>query len=81
MKIREYLSVGTPTVCNDFGDLARFKDYTYSFKTEDKIAFSNMLKKAIYSNDGREKKGQEFVQKNMSWEKIGISISEAIKKC
>jgi len=81
MKLREYLAVGIPAVCNNFGDLSNFKEYTYSFNTGDMQAFKKMISKAIYGPDGREKKGKEFVKSNMSWDSITKKIDERIKKC
>lgn len=81
MKLREYLAVGIPTVCNDFGDLAKFKNYCYSFKTGDFEGFKKMMKMALYTPDGREFKGKKLMGSKMSWDKIANKIYGAIKKC
>lgn len=81
MKLREYLAVGVPTVCNSFADLARFDDYTYHFETDDMKSFKKAMIAALTKPDGRELKGMKFVRDNMSWETVAKTIAERIRKC
>jgi len=81
MKLREYLAVGVPTVCNSFADLARFDDYTYNFETDNLKSFKRAMIEALAKPDGRELKGMKFIKNNMSWETVAKKIAERIKQC
>ena len=70
MKLREYLAMGKPAACNDFGDLKRFKKYTYMSKTGNIEAFSDQILKALFNPDKRELLGMFYVRKNLSWDSI-----------
>jgi len=76
MKLREYLAMGKPVICNSFADLENFKKYTYQFDKDEEA--EEAFKKAL-KPDKREIKGQKFVRENMSWEKIGQNIAERIR--
>ena len=77
MKLREYLAMGKPAVCNDFGDLKRFKKYAYMSKTGDIKAFSGQIIKALFRPDKRELKGMAYVRSNLSWNAV---VENMLKK-
>ena len=79
MKLREYLAMGKPTACNDFGDLKRFKKYTYMSSTNDIEGFSEQISKALFKPDKRELSGMSYVRKNLSWDSVINGILEKIK--
>lgn len=79
MKVREYLAMEKPVICNDFADLKNFEGYTYQFRYNDMDGALKTCLKALKS-DGREKKGYLFVKKNMSWSKVALGITEKIEK-
>lgn len=72
MKLREYLAMAKPVVCNSLGDLASFKDYTFQFSNEDFEGFKKQLLHILYENydRGRVVKGQKFVKENLEWKTI-----------
>jgi len=77
MKIREYLAMEKPAVCNSFGDLKKFKKYTYQFNSKNLNEAVQICFKALKS-DGREKSGYKYVRENMSWDKIAKGIVKRI---
>lgn len=77
MKMREYLAMGKPVICNSYADLENFKQYTYQFRDDEKA--EEAFKKAL-KPDGREKKGQRYVIENMAWKKVAESILQRTKK-
>jgi len=79
MKLREYLSMGKPVACNDFGDLKRFKNYTYMSDTGDIKAFSEQILKALFHSDKRELQGMSYVRKNLSWDSVVEDMLKKIK--
>ncbi len=79
MKIREYLAVGKPTICNDLGDLAQFKDYTYHSATGDLEGLSGQIIKALFSPDKRGDRGREYVRKDLSWDAVVEKIAKEIE--
>ncbi len=79
MKLREYLAMGKPAACNDFGDLKRFKKYTYMSRTGDIKAFSGQIIKALFRPDKRELMGMSYVRSNLSWNAIVENMLEKIQ--
>lgn len=79
MKVREYLAMEKPVICNYFADLRNFEKYTYQFRSNDMEGALKACLRAL-KPDGREKKGYLFVKENMSWSKIAFGIVEKIEK-
>ncbi|MFH1210768.1 MAG: glycosyltransferase [archaeon] len=75
MKLREYLAMEKPVICNSFADLERFKEYTYQFDKDEEA--TEAFKKAL-NPDKRETKGYKFVTENMSWEMIAKGLLQRI---
>lgn len=70
MKLREYLAMKKKVVCNDVGDLKKFKRFTYQSDSN----LENYARKIINTmadGDKRELDGFKFVLKNYNWDKIG----------
>jgi glycosyltransferase involved in cell wall biosynthesis len=76
MKLREYLAMGKPVICNSFADLERFKEYTYQFSNDNEA--EEAFRKALQP-DKREAKGQKYIEENMNWKKVAEKIVERIK--
>jgi glycosyltransferase involved in cell wall biosynthesis len=76
MKMREYLAMGKPVICNSFADLETFKEYSYQFNNDNEAeqAFRKALKP-----DKRGLKGQKFVVENMAWDKVASGLLQRIK--
>ena len=66
MKLREMLALGLPIVCNDFGELPRFSDWTYQASGYDGVAarLNDLLR---HGGDGRERAGMEYVRRELDW--------------
>lgn len=76
VKIREYLALGLPVVCNNIGDLAIFKDYSYQTGF-DLTSYSDKIIEVLQTKgDGREKKAREFIANNFNWETITAKFLE-----
>lgn len=78
MKLREYLAMGRRVICNDVGDLKEFAAWTY--QTSSALGeFADKIVDVLRGNsDGREFEGQEFVQRNCSWDTIGRAFYERL---
>jgi len=71
IKVREYLAVGIPTVCNIIGDISLFSDYVYSFPTENYGIFKKQILKALKNPDKeKSRRGRDFIRKNFDWDVI-----------
>lgn len=71
IKVREYLAVGIPTVCNTIGDISLFSDFVYGFPTGNYEVFKKQILRALKNPDkGKSIRGREFVRKNFDWDII-----------
>lgn len=70
MKLREYLALKKPVVCNDVGELSKFKEYTYQTTTDFRDFAEKIIEFLLQKGDKREMKGYKFVIEKFSWEKI-----------
>jgi glycosyltransferase involved in cell wall biosynthesis len=80
IKVREYLAVGVPTVCNVIGDISLFSKYVYGFRAGNLKDFENKILKAL-ENPNREmcRKGREFVKENWQWEQVTLEFERKVK--
>jgi glycosyltransferase involved in cell wall biosynthesis len=70
MKIREYLAMEKPVVCNDIGELKHFKAYTYQSKTDVDDFAKKIIEVLLNGYDNRIITGSKFIKNNYSWEEI-----------
>lgn len=80
MKLREYLAMGRPVVCNTIGNLAAFAPYAYACdNSEESFAgrVSGLIRDASML-DGRETAAQAFIRERFSWERIGSAFSHTL---
>ena len=79
LKVREYLAIGIPTVCNLIGDTSLFSDYVYGFRTGDFDSFEKQLLKALKNPDKKKsQEGRKFIEKNWDWSKVIGEFENAI---
>jgi glycosyltransferase involved in cell wall biosynthesis len=71
MKLREMLSLGLKIVCNDVGDLGDFAAFTYQARTDQESMANELVRVLEQGGDGRERRGMEFVRRNLDWERLG----------
>jgi glycosyltransferase involved in cell wall biosynthesis len=77
LKLREYLAAGLPIVCNDFGELKQFAEFTYNSPTS-VDAFAGQLSAVLQGSlDGREQRGQAYARQQLDWK---TTISEDCRK-
>jgi len=81
MKIREYLSMGKPVVCNNLGDLENFKDYTFNFQSLSnfKIRILQVLDNKV--DLSRVVQGQSYVRRVFSWKRIVKDFDKRLRYC
>lgn len=77
MKIRECLAAGKKIVCNNFGDLKQFEEYTYQ-SPSDILDYSNKILEVIDGGDKRELEGADYIERNLDWDKIGSDFYKNI---
>ena len=71
IKIREYLALGIPTVCNLIGEVYLFSDYVYGFPTGNLKEFRRQMLKALnHPNKKKIRDGKKFVEENFDWKNI-----------
>jgi glycosyltransferase involved in cell wall biosynthesis len=80
IKVREYLAVGVPTVCNIIGDTSLFSKYVYGFRGGNLKDFETKILRALEKPD-REmcRKGREFIKSNWQWEHVTDEFEKKVK--
>jgi len=76
VKIREYLALGLPVVCNDICDLAIFRDYTYQTNFDLSLYSDKIIEVLRTKGDGREKQSRQFIVNNFNWKTITATFLE-----
>jgi len=79
MKLRECMAMGKKIVCDDIGELKKFKKYTYQ-TGPDLNEYANKILETLDKGDNREKLGRLFIEKNLDWKKLGAKFLKTIKK-
>lgn len=80
IKIREYLALEIPTVCNLIGEVYLFTDYVYGFPTGNMKTFRKQMIKALNRTDKKKiKAGKKFVQDNFDWKIIINNFEKQLK--
>ena len=70
LKLREYFAAGLPVVCNEFGELADFKDVTYQSNSSIE-GFAAMAVRVLDGyNDGRQDRARDLARRDMDWRLI-----------
>ncbi len=81
IKVREYLAVGIPTVCNVIGDISLFKDYIYGFPTGKIKLFEKQLLKALNNPDKKKlEEGRKFIKEKVDWDVIIKNFEKELNK-
>jgi len=78
MKLREMLALGLKVVCNDVGDLERFKDYTYQTGSDHEEVANQLVTVLRDGGDGREARGMAYVRRCLDWKDIGARLLHRI---
>jgi glycosyltransferase involved in cell wall biosynthesis len=81
MKIRESLAAGAAVVCNDFGDLAAFRDVTFQ-SASDPGAFAAAIVQSLDNPAARAEraaKGRAFVAERFDWQAIARGFSQRLE--
>ncbi len=79
LKLREYLSLGKKVVCNNFGELADFADYTYQSTAGPEDFSQNIVKVLSGFTDRRELRGKEYIIRNYLWGGIGRDLADKLR--
>ena len=80
MKLREYLAMAKPVVCNTAGNLAEFAPFCHPLSNdpgEFAAQFGERIGRDIIA-DGREMRGRGYVAKNYDWENIGRELADRL---
>jgi glycosyltransferase involved in cell wall biosynthesis len=80
MKLRECMGMEKPVVCNDVGDLRRFRHYTYQSSTRHRAFADKVLQVLEEGPDKRVRAGRVFIQKSLDWNRLGRSFSKRISR-
>ena len=81
IKVREYLTIGIPTVCNIIGDISIFSKYVYGFKTGDLEDFENKILKALKNpNKQMLVRGRKYIRENWDWSKVTVDFEKKVRK-
>ena len=78
MKLRDMLALGLKVVCNDVGDLKRFKDFTYQTGSDCDQVARELVRVLENGGDGREASGEAYVRHHLDWTEIGARLLERI---
>jgi glycosyltransferase involved in cell wall biosynthesis len=73
MKLRDMLALGVKVVCNDVGDLQRFRDYTYQTGTSYEDVARQLVRVLESGGDGREARGMAYVRQ-FDWNHIAADL-------
>jgi hypothetical protein len=79
MKLRECMAMEKKVVCDDVGELKKFKKYTYQ-TSPDLNQYSQKIIEALKSSDERKKRARIFIENNLDWKKLGEKFLKTIKK-
>jgi hypothetical protein len=79
MKLREYLAAGKKVVSNGWGELERFRRFTYSSssRVED---YARAILAALDGGDGREREGARLMREACDWAVIGARFHERLER-
>jgi glycosyltransferase involved in cell wall biosynthesis len=77
LKLREYFAAGIKVVCNDFGELPEFREWTYQTTSSLEEYSKQILKNLSGYSDHREITAQGFAREKLDW--AGI-VSQVMSK-
>jgi glycosyltransferase involved in cell wall biosynthesis len=78
MKLRDMLALGLRVVCNDVGDLGRFRRYTYQAGSDHQAVAQELVRVLECGGDGREAHGRAYVHAHLDWNDIGERLLERL---
>ena len=78
MKLRDMLALGLPVVCNDVGDLRRFRTFTYQTGSDRQAVAKELVRVLETGGDGREAHGRLYVHAHLNWDNIGERLLERL---
>lgn len=81
MKLREYLAMAKPVVCNTAGNLAEFAPFCHTLPNDPRefaARFGDDVGRDLFA-DGREMRGRSYVAMNYDWEVIGSKLAERLR--
>lgn len=79
IKIREYMALGVPVVCNLEGDTYLFTEYVWVFNSLDE--YREQVIVALNDSDNpKVKQGQAFILDNYNWETIAMDFEKTLLK-
>ncbi|HEB41590.1 MAG TPA: glycosyltransferase [Candidatus Dependentiae bacterium] len=77
IKIREYMALGVPVVCNLEGDTYLFAEYVWVFNSLDE--YCEQIIAALNNSDNpKVKQGQTFISQNYNWETIAVDFEKTL---
>ena len=80
LKLREYLALGKRVVCNNVGDLAEFRKFTYQTNSDLSEFAKKIIKVLSGYSDRREIRGTEYIKSNYSADKIAANFIVKLQK-
>lgn len=79
IKVREYLALGIPVVCNLEGDTHLFSEYVWIFNSLDE--YREQIIAALNNGDNpKVKQGQAFISQNYDWKTIAMDFEKTLLK-
>jgi len=78
IKIREYLALGIPIVCNLVGDIYLFSDYVLAFDDLDEYR-AQILRTLEERDEARIEAGRTFIAQNYDWAKIVPEFDKTLR--
>ena len=78
MKLRDMLALGLRVVCNDVGDLSRFRTFTYQAGSDRQAVAQELVRVLETGGDGREAHGRAYVHAHLNWNDIGERLLERL---
>jgi glycosyltransferase involved in cell wall biosynthesis len=70
LKLREYFAAGLKVVCNDYGELADFADWTYQTGSDVQEFAAMILRVFNGHDDGRQRRAQAMARAELDWPRI-----------
>lgn len=70
LKLREYFAAGIPVVCNDYGELPEFEDYTYGGSSDFEKLAETVFDVMDGRSDGREQRARTMASERLDWDRL-----------